>query len=82
LSRHFGPRALNSPLLADPTQQIGHHVFKALKMHHGVVLLHRRDGMGYGRIMNFGSSTTKNHDYKFSTPLHCIFYPTGHWAWP
>ena len=39
-SRHFGTRAIATPLLADQTQQICQHVFKAFKMHHGVVVLH------------------------------------------
>ena len=50
-SRHLGPRALAPALLVDQAQQISQHVFKAFKVHHGVVVLHSGDGVGHKRIM-------------------------------
>ena len=38
-------------LFADKAQQIRQHVFKTLKVHHGMVVLHSRDGVVHGRIM-------------------------------
>ena len=51
LCRHLRPRALATALLVDQPQQVSQHVFKTFKVHHGMVVLHRGNSVGHGRIM-------------------------------
>ena len=60
-------RAPATALIADQTQQIGQHVFKTLKMHHGVVLLHERDGVGHGCIMQAHRIIPFDNDQRFGS---------------